>query len=365
MARALATALASVSLLASVAIPPAFASGEDRVLDASGRILTVGNWETVRLDSGTLRLENELVLSFEYRDFDGTLIAEGVVPGTDDSLVDGPPALSLNPVSGQLLAAWSRENASGTRELVVQAFGVDGFDSEPRVLASGLTNQTDPDLIHDGRGNAYLAWRDMDWAQRIELLGLDSDGNELFRSRVSTEETVQNGPPKLAVDAGGSLFVAYLGLDSTDGDPRLRVHAASDIGGGGVHVPSPIIELGRVNELAVGTAVPAPEAGGWATPALEVTILGGTPVIWWLTEDAFGREELNHAIRDPEGSWSEQPLGRIPLTTLGDSQAAVRDALEMIEARYRSVISLVGAEPPTLAPRPGLGLAPNLTVNRR
>jgi hypothetical protein len=365
MARHAATSLASVSLLLTVAAAPALASGEARVLDATGRVLTVGNWETITLDSGPLRVENELVLSFEYRDFDGSLLADGVVPGTDDSYIDGAPALSLDPVNGRMLAAWSRASESGTRELVAQSFGPEGFEPAPRILATGVTNQTDPDLIHDRAGNAYIAWRDMDWAQRIELIALDPEGTELFRTRISTEDTVQNGAPRLGVDATGALFVAYLGLDAATGAPRLRVHAASDIGGGVIHVPSPIIELGRVSELEVTDAVPAPGPSGWQAPALEVTILGGTPVLWWITEDDLGREQMNHAIRDVEGRWNEQPLGRIALTTLGDPQAAVRDALSMIEARYRSVFSLVADEPPVLAPRPGVGLAPSLRVNRR
>ena len=365
MARTLATALGSISLLLALGATPALAAGEARVLDVEGRVLTVGNWETMRLDSGPLRVENELVLSFEYRDIDGSLIAEGFVPGTHDELVDGPPAVSLDPVNGAMLVAWSRESASGTRELVSLSFSASGFDLEPRVLATGLTNQTDSDVLHDRLGNAYVAWRDMDWAQRVELLALDPNGSELFRSRISTEETVQNGAPRLGVDATGALFVAYLGLDAATGDPQLKVHAASDTGGGVIHVPNPIIELGRVSGLPLGDAVPAPGPAGWDEPSLEVTILGGTPVLWWMTQDAFGRDVLNHAIRTGEGSWTEQPLGRIPLTTLGDSQAAVRDALAMIEARYRSVVSLVGSQPPTLSPRPRLGLNPQLGVNRR
>lgn len=366
MARTIATALGSALLFALLASGSALAAGEARVLDSAGRVLTVGNWETLRLDSGPLRVENELVLSFEYRDLDGTLLAEGFVPGTDDALVDGTPALSYDAANDGILAVWSRESAAGARELVALGFDAGGFDLEPRVLASGPTNQTDPDLIHDRDGNAYVAWRDMDWAQRVEILALDPEGNELFRRRVSTDETVQNGAPRLGVDATGALFVAYLGLDAGAGnEPRLMVHAANETGGGVVHVPSPIIELGRVSELDVTLAVPAPGPSGWDAPGLEITVLGGTPVLWWLTEDQFGRQQLNHAIRNVEGSWEEQPLGRIALSSFSEQGEAVREALAMIEARYRSVVSLVPRQPPVLDPRPRLGLTPELEVNRR
>lgn len=357
------TALSSLGLAALLAAGSALA-GEARVLDADGRVLTVGNWETLRLDSGPLRVENQDLLSFELRDFDGSLVAEGVVPGTDDERVDGTPALSLNPVTGELLAAWSRESDQGSREIVLLGRDATGFPFEPIVIASSATNQTDPDLIHDRNGNAYVAWRDMDWAQRIELAVFAPDGSERFRRRISTDETVRNGAPRLGVDATGSLFVAYLGLDANDGEPRLKVHAANATGGGVIHVPNPIIELGRVSELPVADAVPAPGPDGWNAPALEISVLGGTPVLWWLTADELGREVLNHAIRNGEGDWNEQPLGRISLPTLGDPQAAVRDALEMIEARYRTVVSLVGNEPPGREPGKQLEL-PTVGVTRR
>ena len=363
MAGRILTALGSLSLMTALAAGSAFA-GEARVLDAEGRVLTVGNWRTVRLDSGPLRVEDQNLLSYELRDPSGALMIEGVVPETDDGRIDGTPAVSLNPRTGELLIAWSRESGQGTREIVTLGFADGGFTLPVRVLAAGATNQTDPDLLHDRNGHAYLAWRDMDWSQRVVLAGLDAEGEELFRRQISTDETVQHGAPRLGVDATGSLFVAYLGLGASDGEPRLKVHAANEEGGGVIHVPNPIIELGRVSELPVVDAVPAPGPAGWDAPALEITVMGATPIIWWLTEDDLGREVLNHAIRTSEGAWTEQPLGRISLPTLGDPQAAVRDALEMIEARYRSVVSLVGTEPPGLEPGQQLNL-PGLSVNRR
>ena len=372
MARHRTLALGSAAPFALFALPallavplctPALAD-EARVLDSGGRVLSVGNWNTLRLDGGSLRIETDSVLSHELIDLDGRIISEGIVPGTLDQLTDASPALSRNPVTGDLLVVWSRESASGSRELVALDFSGEEFVGAPRVLASGATNQTDPSLIHDSRGNAYLAWRDMDWAQRIELLALDPQGEEFFRGRLSTEETVLNGAPRLGVDATGSLFVAYLGLGSGDGQPVLKVHGASDMGGGVVHVPSPIIELARVAELPVAEFVPAPSPSGWAAPSLELTVLGATPVLWWTSTDDLGREALHHAIRTGEGGWSEQSIGRITLPTIGSREQAIRRSLEMIEARYRSVISVVRTPPPGLDPGERLNL-PGLTVHRR
>ena len=69
--------------MATLLSMPALA-GEDRVLDDQGRVLTVGNWFTINTELGTLRVANDLVLSYELRGADGQVLEEGMVPGTED-----------------------------------------------------------------------------------------------------------------------------------------------------------------------------------------------------------------------------------------------------------------------------------------
>lgn len=344
---------AALGLLALAAASSALAA-ESRALDSAARVLTVGNWTWTTTDGGQrVRVPDIRVLSWELRD-GSALVLEGSVPGTEDDRLDATPTLSRNPVTGDILLAWSRLDASGRRDLVVGSFDGTGFDaSSIRVLAESDVNQLDPVVVHDADGRAAIAWREMTTEQEILLVTLDADGSLLGTRSLSEGMSFRNGAPAMGVDASGRLHVAWFGLDQATATPRLFVMAVLDQGGGTIHLPEPVLELG----LRVQTPVPLSvnELVSGTSPRLTLTNLGGTPLGWW-TSVENDRLVLHHAAQPANGDWLGASLGSIDLGPASNAGAAdVQAALALLEARLRRV-SAVGREGASPLPlRPVLG----------
>lgn len=318
---------------------PRSAGADARVIDENGRLLTVGNWRVTFGDGGVeLRVPDATRLSWELRE--GTeIVATGEIEGTADGLVDATPVLSRDPLRGTVLLAWSRLTPSGTRELVAMQFDDGAWQARTQVVvAEGTSNQLDPCLLHDAAGRAYLTWRDADLDQRIMSVILAPDLRELARKELSDGLAVQNGPPRLGVDARGGVYVAFFGTDIASGETRVFVLSTPDEGGGVIHLPNPVIELSRTTSLPVPAEGEPAQGGPETFPALHPTVLGGTAVVWWTEPDPdTGIPVFRHLYQTTDAGWMGSELGTVVLDP--DADNAVREALELLEARLRRVVT--------------------------
>lgn len=356
--------LRSTLLLAAalgLAASPALA-GEARVLDDDGNVLTVGNWRFDAGDDGRiLKVPDSRTLSWELHD-GHHVIAAGTVPGSDDGLRDGTPALSRDPVSGDLLLVWSRQTNGGTRELAAMSFRGDDFDvASELVLAEGATNQRDPVVLHDAEGRPVVAWRIDDSVGRIMMLVLDRDHSELAREELSAGVSVDNGAPLLGVNAQGGIFVAFAGREPASEEPRVFVLSAGDIGGGVMHNPLPILDLIVQNDQPLSSEVqvePDDEPSALGLPRLNATVLAGTAVVWWEKRADDGSVTVSYLNETPEHGWGGSDVGAIALpATTADAR---HEALRLIEARMRRIVARFRDETP-IASAPGLAR----TLNRQ
>jgi hypothetical protein len=355
---------AAITLVAAAACATALANPA-RVLDDKGRVLTVGNWRTNIGDGGVPQkvLCNE-VLSWELRDGQ-SVVGGGVVPGSEDALVDGQPVLSRDSFTDTILLAWSRQSQAGSREIVLQWFN-EGAWSVDVPLASASYNQVDPSVVHDGEGNARIAWRSMDWEQRVYVATIAPDGSVVAQQDLSNERSVLNGAPKLGVDACGEVFVAFLGRDTAASEPRVFVMGELSLGGGVIHVPSPVIEL------AQRASVPTPSVllgqPGAPTPDVHVEVLGGTPVIWWTETVVMGEAPnqttqtfFRHVYEDELRGWAGSELHSIDISPTAMDGGA-QEALGLLADRLRRVTSRFRVD----APGPGAPIVrPTLDPLRR
>ena len=357
-------------LAASLAALPAIAPAADvRSLDATGRVLTVGPFLLVPTDGGgLLRVESCDVLSWELHDQDH-IAGHGVVPGTEGAALDLQPSLSRNPATGDVWLAWSRQPDLGAaREIAWLRFRADGPD--PATLASliaGPGDQVEPSVLHDEAGNAFIAWIDESVGRRVKLLGLSPTGAALGVKDVSGTLSLANSAPRLGINAVGGVFVAYVGADSTSGEPRLYVAARSPGFGGVTHVPNPLIELGVQAALPAPTFMVAPRQIAF-TPDLRLTVLGGTAIAWWTETSADNRLLFRYVAEGSEeagGSdgWLQSSVQTIDLST--GTLGSVPDALELLEARLRRVITTAPSAGGPSLPSPGRGFTrPGLTDRR-
>ncbi len=349
-------ALAALTLAALLASPSS--AGDARALDDHGRVLTVGNWALVTLDGGlTLRVADGRFLGWELRDQDGSLLAQGLVPGTENVGVDASPSLSRNPLTGELWLAWSRQaSLQSAREIAIGRFVGDAWDAGgPTIVATDSDDQAEPTLVHDETGRAWLAWTDGLVDRTIRFMGLAADLRSLGTLSLSDGLSSRNGAPNLGIDALGGLFVAYAGTDNASGEVRLFVHSANPIRGGVSHVPNPLIELGLRATLpspSIGVTGPA---GAPAVPTrVELTVLGGTPVAWW-TENAGGElARFRYAAATTDG-W-DTSIRTIDMQ--GGMVTSVPDALALVEARLRRVVDQLpgGPQVPVMPGRIGRDL---------
>lgn len=341
--RGRAIVLGSVWLAAGlgVSLPSPIRAADARVLDTAGRVLTVGAFALVSADGGGLmRVEDQRILSWELHDSD-RLLAFGVVPGTEGLGTDSGAVLSRNPVSGDSWLVWSRQVAPGmAREIAWLR-----FDSAPdagslQILATGGGDQAEPTIIHDEAGWAYVAWVDVAAGRKIRSLGVTPGGGMLGVHDLSEARSTENSSPQLGIDARGQLFAAFLGIDLDSGAPALYVLAAALQGGGIQHVPNPLIELGLQATLPVPTVAAGPAGQEGAGPGIHLTVLGGTPVAWWTRSSAGNRTLFEFVAQGNEG-WTASAIQTIDLSTglLG----SVPDALALVEARLRRVISSGGS----------------------
>jgi hypothetical protein len=343
-----ASSIAVAAALLGLALARPAASDEARVLDAKGRVLTVGNWVTVHLDGGRSQREpSSTVLSWELRDslepIGRQVVAEGVVPGTTlpggDGFADVTPSMSWNPVTHEILLAWSRQTPAGTTEIAGVRFlpADESGEWQPdtlTVLAGSDANEADPMVIHDGAGNAALIWRTMSWEQPVNLLMLTPDGQPVSRQELSRDRSVQNGAPRLGVDAYGEVFAAFIGIDRMTAEARVWVLGAAERGGGLLPMPDPVIELGVATTVGLPMALPSTGPG---MPDIHLTVLGGTPVAWWTQLDASGRLVLSHVYQDPERGWDGSALRSIEITSVLDG--GVPAALQLLEDRLRRIVT--------------------------
>jgi hypothetical protein len=362
--RLLPAALAALSLALALALgllgPAAARADESRVLDDEGRLLSVGNWRLTRDDDGsTLRIEDSRSLSWELREADA-VVGEGAVPGSVAGLVDATPALSRNPATGDILLVWSRESASGTREVVAATWRGGAFvPGEPKLLASGTFNQVDPVVLHDAAGQSFVAWRDSDWRQQITLLILTQDGLELSRKDLTADLSVRNGPPHLGVDVVGQIFVAFVGEDAATAESRVFVRSAGPRGGGVLHDPLPILDLALVSSQPLPDTLADADPtvpGVLRYPALHASVLGGTPVVWWTEPGSAGTLVFRHLAQSPETGWEGARVATFVLH--GSGPDLVQQALQVLENRLRRVAVTVGtsSEVGLRLRRPGLAL---------
>lgn len=344
-------------LASAVTASPALASPDARALDDQGRVLTVGNWALVTVDGGyQLRFADDRFLGWELRDGEGTLVAQGSVPGSESLGLDATPSLSRNPRTGEIWLAWSRQEGASSREIAVQRFaGADWVAGSLSVVASGAADQLEPVLVHDEAGRGWLAWIDGASSRTVKFLGLALDARVLG-TRVLSEGSERNGPPSIGIDAMGQLFVAYAGTDASTSEDRLFILTPSPIPGGLSHLPDPIVELGvRGSVPAPMSQAPTPSTPDPLPSRVTLTVLGGTPVAWW-TETEGPVTRLRYASEGSAG-WSDATVRTVDLSS--GMVASIPDALALIEARLRRVIEQApggGSRPIVVSPGSSLAL---------
>lgn len=320
-------------------------AGDARVLADEGRVLTVGAWGLLTADDGELvRYADTLTLGWELRNEEGILLSQGLVPGSESLGVDASPALSRDPVTGDILLTWSRQAAPGAaREIALQHFNAALGDWTPgtlQTLVADSDDQLDPVVVHDSAGTAWIAWIDGLNTRTVRFAGVLADGRVLGQSALSEGISTLNGPPSLGIDAIGRLFVAYAGTPVSGGDVTLHVLTPNPIGGGVTHVPNPFIELGLRGTVPVPTIGRAtPPSGTAPVPSrVNLTVLGGVPVAWWTevaTVDGVVMTRFRYAAEGDTG-WSGSALRSLDLSS--GLVASVPEALALVEARLRRVI---------------------------
>lgn len=348
-----------LALASAVTASSAIASPDARALDDQGRILTVGNWALVTIDGGyQLRFADDRFLGWELRDGDGSLVAQGAVPGSESVGLDATPSLSRNPATGELWLAWSRQEGDASREISVQRFaGTDWVAGSLSIVAAGAADQLEPVLVHDEAGRGWLTWIDGTSSRTVKFLGLATDGRVLGTRVLSDGVSERNGPPSIGIDATGQLFVAFAGTDASTAERRLFVLTPSPIPGGLSHLPDPIVELGvRGSVPAPMSQAPTPSAPDPLPARVNLTVLGGTPVAWW-TETEGPITRLRYASEGPTG-WSDATVRTVDLSS--GMVAGIPDALALIEARLRRVLQQApgsgGSTPIVVSPGPSLVL---------
>jgi hypothetical protein len=331
---------ASAGVLSLLATRPAAAASDVRAIDSNGRVLTVGSFSMVRSDGGlNVRVENTGLLSWELHDQD-RIVGSGVVPGSDALGEDSSPALSRNPMTGDLWLAWSRQYLPGQfREIAIERFTPAGPDETSlRILASGNGDQLSPAILHDEKGFAYVAFVDASADRQIKVVGLNPDGIVLDARDLSAGRSGSNSAPQIGIDASGQIFVAFLGTDATTAATQLYVLAPSALPGGVTHVPNPLGQLG------LEATLPAPQAT--TVPAVQLTVLGGTPIAWW-SETSAANHLLFRYVAQGASGWSTSRVDTIDLST--GLIGSVPEALTLLEARLRRVVA---AAPSTTLPAP-------------
>ena len=353
--------IAGLALVAAAAAAPSADAGDARVLDGQGRVLTVGNFSFVPADGGgLLRIEDLTTLSWELHDAD-RLVGFGRVPGSELDGVDDGAVLSRDPVQGDILLAWSRQSdGGGPREIATIRFGDEPNPDSLRIVARGTDDQLEPSLIHDEAGWAYIAWIDQADRRHVKILAISPAGGILTDRDLSTGRSTDNSAPKLGIDAFGRLFVAYLGRDEAAGDAELYVLAPYAQGGGISHVPNPLIELGLQGSLPAPGSAGADPAAMTTKTDLHLTVLGGTPIGWW-TETSADHRRLFHYVAPGGRGWGDTAVRTIDLST--GTLGTVPEALELLEARFRTVVNGV-AVTPRLPGLPGLPGRPGPTAAR-
>ena len=343
--------LALSSLLAPLA-----AASDARALTDDGSVLTVSNWALVTLDGGELlRIGDDRVLGWELRDGDGALLGQGLVPGTESTGVDGSPALSRSPLSGEIWLAWSRQAAPGTaREITLERFSGSGWSPGSIVtIAADTDDQLEPTLVHDESGTAWMAWIDGAADRAVRFAGIAADGRLLGTRSLSENVSRLNGAPSLGIDATGQLFVAYAGTPEQGGDVNLFVLTPNPIGGGVSHLPNPIIELGLRATMPAPSIGVVPSPNGEAVPSkVNLTVLGGTPLAWWTEVQGGTATSFHYTAQDATGHWTLADARTLDLRSGGI--ATVPEALALVEARLRRVIQQ--------APGSGTVVSPPISV---
>jgi hypothetical protein len=332
-----------------------------RVLGDEGRVLTVGPWGLMTDDFGfEVRIADDRSLGWELRDEAGTILAQGLVPGSEGPGIDASPALSRDPVTGDVLLAWSRQADAGTpREISLLTFSAatSAWDAASlRALVVDADDQVEPVVVHDASGAAWISWIDGLNSRTVRFAGLGPDGRFLGQSSLSEGVSTQNGPPSLGIDAVGRLFVAYAGTPAAGGDVTLFVLTPNPIGGGVTHVPNPFIELGLRGTVPAPTIErTTPPSGSSPTPSrVHLTVLGGTPVAWW-TESINGSPALFRYAAEGTTSWADAQVRALDLRS--GMVASVPEALALVEARLRRVIDQApGGSVPVVPPQAGVGL---------
>ena len=353
------TTLRVLALAGTAALVAAPARADQaRVIDDAGRVLTVGNFGVVAVDGGlTLRMPDGDILSWELRDQD-RLVGYGIVPGAEALGEDLSPSLSRDPASHELWLVWSRRAEAGAPAQIVSVrFVGDAPDASSfTVLAAGPGDQLDPSVIHDNDGYGFVTWVDAGEDRTVKVLGISPAGSPMGVQDLSTGHSRQNSSPRLGVDPHGELFAAFVGTDLGTGSNALYVLTPWATGGGISHVPDPILELGLRTSLPTplvgGSPAPAPEA----VPALHLSVLGGTPVAWWTEGGGSTFGDLTTLFRyvamGPEG-WETSDVRTLDLGA--GMVGSVNEALELIEARLRRVLSFAGQ---TGVPKPILPVRP-------
>jgi hypothetical protein len=278
--------------------------------------------------------------------------------------MDASPSLSRDPISGDIWLAWSRQVEPGQpNEIAWLRFRAAGPDaSSLATLASGAGAQVEPSVLHDEAGNAFIAFIDESSGRRVKLAGLSQAGTNLGVVDISESRSAANSSPRLGISAIGHVFVAYVGSDLASGEPSLYVAARDPRFGGVTHVPNPLVDLMRVQAtLPAPTLVVQPHQVAF-TPDLRLTVLGGTAIAWW-TEISSDNRLLFRYVAEGTDGWDGSSLQTIDLST--GTLGSVPDALELLEARLRRVITTGPADASPEIPTPGRGtVRPGLNERR-
>jgi hypothetical protein len=218
---------------------------------------------------------------------------------------DGFPAMVSHPVTGALLVAWSKSTPGGF-DVVFSRF-VDGAWSVPQVVAGGVANDLDPQLVVDDAGVVHLFY----W----------QDGASPQVMRVQTADLVTWTAPQLVSEPGedacrpaaavfqGVLRVAYEVHDFGFGNTPRQVVLAREEGGS------------FVKEVVAITS-------NFGIVAPEVHVHAGRLWVDWVDAENAEAGEVAWTRLDVQGHW--EPIRYEPFENAAERHFIVRGGVRML-----------------------------------
>lgn len=120
------------------------------LVDGRGHLLSV----EVRRDPAEPALQGLYLVD---RDLRGVTIEEPILP-TYDTVLDTSPNLAINPLDGEPVVVWSRDDGADLELALARRLPGGGWTSID-LLTDNTTSDSEPRLAIDGFGRAHVIWR--------------------------------------------------------------------------------------------------------------------------------------------------------------------------------------------------------------